>query len=111
MPHIAHRLDLNLICSRIHCSTGNTFLEILQQINSAFNALPWKEQREMLMKFVGNFTDAQIAEECKEKFTKLIPELKIASTDDILKKYTKAKNILNKDMVEIPARIDEVGLG
>lgn len=75
---------------------------------SAFNALPWKEQREMLMKFVGNFTDAQIAEEYKEKFTKLIPELKIASTDDILKKYTKAKNILNKDMVEIPARIDEV---
>lgn len=75
---------------------------------SAFNALPWKEQREMLMKFVGNFTDAQIAEECKEKFTKLIPELKIASTDDILKKYTKAKNILNKDMVELPARIDEV---
>lgn len=75
---------------------------------SAFNALPWKEQREMLMKFVGNFTDVQIAEECKEKFTKLIPELKIASTDDILKKYTKAKNILNKDMVEIPARIDEV---
>lgn len=75
---------------------------------SAFNALPWKEQREMLMKFVGNFTDAQIAEECKEKFAKLIPELKIASTDDILKKYTKAKNILNKDMVEIPARIDEI---
>lgn len=75
---------------------------------SAFNALPWKEQREMLMKFVGNFTDVQIAEECKEKFTKLIPELKIASTDDILKKYTKARNILNKDMVEIPARIDEV---
>lgn len=74
----------------------------------AFNSLPWKEQREMLMKFVGDFTDVQIAEECKEKFTKLIPELKIASTDDILKKYTKAKNILNKDMVEIPARIDEV---
>ena len=52
---------------------------------SAFNALPWKEQREMLMKFVGSFTDVQIAEEYKEKFTKLIPELRIASTDDILK--------------------------
>lgn len=75
---------------------------------SAFNALPWKEQREMLMKFVGSFTDVQIAEEYKEKFTKLIPELRIASTDDILKKYAKAKNTLNKDMVEIPARIDEV---
>lgn len=75
---------------------------------SALNALPWKEQREMLMKFVGSFTDVQIAEEYKEKFTKLIPELRIASTDDILKKYAKAKNTLNKDMVEIPARIDEV---
>lgn len=75
---------------------------------SAFNALPWKEQREMLMKFVGDFTDVQIAEAYGDKFAKLIPELKIASIDDILKKYTKAKNALNKDMVEIPARIDEV---
>lgn len=75
---------------------------------NAFNALPWKEQRETLMKFVGECTDVQIAEAYGEQFTKLIPELKIASTDDILKKYAKAKNTLNKKMVEIPARIDEV---
>ena len=75
---------------------------------SAFNTLQWKEQREMLMQFVGNFTDVQIAEECGDKFSRLLPELKLASTDDILKKYTKAKSTLNKDMVEIPARIDEV---
>ena len=74
----------------------------------AFTSLPWKEQREMLMKFVGDFSDVQIAEAYGEKFSKLIPELKIASTDDILKKYTKAKNLLNKEMIEIPARIDEV---
>lgn len=74
----------------------------------AFTSLPWKEQREMLMKFVGDFTDVQIAEVYGEKFSKLIPELKIASTDDILKKYTKAKNTLNKEMIELPARIDEV---
>lgn len=74
----------------------------------AFTSLPWKEQREMLMKFVGDFSDVQIAEAYGEKFSKLIPELKIASTDDILKKYTKAKNTLNKEMIEIPARIDEV---
>lgn len=74
----------------------------------AFTSLPWKEQREILMKFVGESSDVQIAEEHGEKFVKLIPELKIASTDDILKKYTKAKNALNKEMVEIPARIDEV---
>lgn len=75
---------------------------------NAFNALAWKKQREILMKFVGNFSDVDIAEEFGEKYTKLIPELKIASTDDILKKYTKAKTALNKDMVEIPARIDEI---
>lgn len=75
---------------------------------NAFNALPWKEQREMLMRFVGDFSDVEIAQQFGEQFAKLIPELKIASTDDILKKYNKAKAALNKDMVEIPARIDEV---
>lgn len=75
---------------------------------NAFNALAWKKQREILMKFVGSFSDVDIAEGFGEKYTKLIPELKIASTDDILKKYTKAKPVLNKDMVEIPARIDEI---
>ena len=29
---------------------------------NAFNALPWKEQREILMKFVGDFTDVEIAQ-------------------------------------------------
>lgn len=75
---------------------------------NAFNAIPWKEQREILMKFVGDFSDAEIAATHGDKFKALIPELRIASTDDILKKYTKAKNALNKQMVEIPARIDEV---
>lgn len=75
---------------------------------AAFNALPWKKQREILMKFVGTFSDAEIAETFGERYAKLIPELRIASTEDILKKYTKAKTALNKDMVEIPARIDEI---
>lgn len=75
---------------------------------NAFNALPWKEQREILMKFVGVMSDAEIALTYGDKYSLLIPELKIASTDDILKKYTKAKNTLNKQMAEIPARIDEL---
>lgn len=74
----------------------------------AFTSLPWKEQREILMRFVGESSDVEIAEANGEKFSKLIPELKIASTDDILKKYTKAKNTLKEKMTEIPARIDEV---
>ena len=75
---------------------------------NAFNALPWKDQREILMKFVGVMSDAEIALTYGDKYSLLIPELKIASTDDILKKYTKAKNTLNKQMAEIPARIDEL---
>lgn len=75
---------------------------------AAFNSLPWKKQRETLMEFVENFSDVEIAETFGDKYAKLIPELKCAKTDDILKKYTKAKNSLNKDAVEIPARIDEV---
>lgn len=75
---------------------------------NAFNALPWKDQREILMKFVGIMSDAEIALTYGDKYSLLIPELKIASTDDILKKYTKAKNALNKQMTEIPARIDEL---
>lgn len=75
---------------------------------TAFTSLPWKEQRDILMQFVGDVSDIGIAEAFGEKYLKLIPELKIANTDDILKKYTKAKNIYNKNMVEIPARIDEV---
>lgn len=75
---------------------------------TAFNSLPWKKQRETLMKFIGTFSDVEIAETFGERYTKLIPELRIASTDDILKKYAKTKNALNKDMVEIPARIDEI---
>ena len=75
---------------------------------NAFNSLPWKEQREILMKFVGIMSDAEIALTYGDKYSPLIPELKIASTDDILKKYTRAKNTLNKQMTEIPARIDEL---
>ncbi len=75
---------------------------------NAFNSLPCKEQREILMKFVGIMSDAEIALTYGDKYSPLIPELKIASTDDILKKYTKAKNTLNKQMTEIPARIDEL---
>ena len=75
---------------------------------AAFTALPWKEQRETLMKFVGIMSDAEIALTYGDEYKLLIPELKIASTDDILKKYTKTKNALNKQLDEIPARIDEL---
>lgn len=74
---------------------------------SAFNALHWEEQREILMKIVGCPSNVEIAKTFGEKYALLIPELKIATTDDILKKYKKARIELKKDEKEFPPRIDE----
>lgn len=73
----------------------------------AFMVLPWKEQREILMRLVDNVSDVCIAES-DSQFKDLVPELEQASPDDIRKKYTKALNSWKKKQVEIPARIDEV---
>lgn len=73
----------------------------------AFVSLPWKKQREVLMRLVDDVSDVEIAQE-DERFSALIPELEQASTDDIQKKYKKALDTWKKKQVEIPARIDEV---
>ncbi len=73
----------------------------------AFTALPWKEQRAVLMRLVDDVSDIEIAES-DIQFADLVPELEQASPDDIRKKYTKALNTWKKKQVEIPARIDEV---
>lgn len=75
---------------------------------NSFTSLPWKEQREILMKFIGNLSDVDIATRRGDRFAVLIPELRIASTDDILKKYDKARKALNRQMDGIPERIDEL---
>lgn len=72
----------------------------------AFTALPWKEQREVLMRLVDDVSDIEIAGS-DSRFADLVPELEQASPDDIKKKYTKALNAWKKKQVEIPARIDE----
>lgn len=72
----------------------------------AFTALPWKEQREVLMCLVDDVSDIAIAES-DSRFATLVPELEQASPDDIRKKYTKVLNAWKKKQVEIPARIDE----
>lgn len=74
---------------------------------SAFTSLPWKEQREVLMKMVDEISDIEIAQS-DEKFLPLISELEQASIDDIQQKYNKAMKEWKKKQVELPARIDEV---
>ena len=73
----------------------------------AFTALPWKEQRAVLMRLVDDVSDIEIAES-DGQFADLVPELEQAYPDDIRKKYIRALNSWKKKQVEIPARIDEV---
>ena len=72
-----------------------------------FASMPWKKQREVLMSLVGEVSDLDIALVSPD-FKELIPELEMASTEDIRKKYTKALNTWKKKQIEMPARIDEI---
>lgn len=66
-----------------------------------------QEQREILMRFVTDISDVELAGQDK-RFADLISELeKAPSTDDIKKKYQKALNEWKKKQAELPVRIDE----
>lgn len=72
-----------------------------------FTSLKWKEQREILMKFVTDVTDLELALG-NPQFAELVDEIeKAPSTDDIQKKYQKALTEWKKKAAEIPVRIDE----
>ncbi len=73
-----------------------------------FSSMKWKEQRDILMKFVSDISDVELAQGNPE-FADLIPELeKAPSTDDIQKKFAKALSEWKKQQAEIPVRIDEL---
>ena len=73
-----------------------------------FVGMKWKEQREILMRFVTDISDVELAQG-NPKFADLIPELeKAPSTDDIRNKFTKALSEWKKKQAEIPVRIDEL---
>lgn len=72
-----------------------------------FPSLKWKEQRDILMRFVADVSDYELAKD-KPEFSELLPELqKAPSTDDIKNKYQKSLNEWKKKQAEIPVRIDE----
>lgn len=73
-----------------------------------FSGMKWKEQRDILMKFVSTVSDAELAKENPD-FIELVSELeKAPSTDDIYKKFSKALTEWKKKQAEIPVRIDEL---
>lgn len=73
-----------------------------------FSGMKWKDQRDILMKFVSDISDVELAQ-VNPEFADLIPELeKAPSTDDIQKKFSKALSEWKKKQAEIPVRIDEL---
>lgn len=73
-----------------------------------FSSMKWKDQRDILMRFVSDISDVELAQGNPE-FADLIPELeKAPSTDDIQKKFSKALSEWKKKQAEIPVRIDEL---
>ena len=73
-----------------------------------FTSLSWKEQRAVLMRFVSEITDIELARS-KPEFAELLTEIeKAPSVDDIKAKYQKALTEYKKKQAEIPVRIDEI---
>ena len=72
-----------------------------------FTSLKWKDQRDILMKFVTDVNDYDLAD-AEPRFAPLLAELsKAPSTDDIVAKFRKALTEWKRQQTEIPVRIDE----
>lgn len=72
-----------------------------------FSSLKWKDQRDILMKLISDFSDVELAK-TDAKYAPLLDELeKAPSTDDIRAKFSKALFEWKKKQAEIPVRIDE----
>lgn len=72
-----------------------------------FSSLKWKEQRDILMKLIADFSDVELAK-TDAKYAPLLDELeKAPSTDDIRSKFSKELTEWKKKRAEIPVRIDE----
>lgn len=83
--------------------------EVFKMLTSPtyFTSLKWKEQRDILMRFVSEVNDYDLASG-HERFAPLLDELlKAPSLDDIRAKIQKALSEWKRKQVEIPVRIDE----
>lgn len=72
-----------------------------------FAALPWKKQREIVMKFVSEVTDADILNANPETYALIADELRQAPIEKCIEKAKKAMSKLKERQKELPARIDE----
>ena len=72
-----------------------------------FPQMDWKDQRKLLFSLIGDLDTESLSEEV-EYFDLIEDELKLATIDDIKKKWTQTRNSLRKKPDEIQTRIDEV---
>ena len=72
-----------------------------------FPGLPWKKQREMLLQFVSEITDADILAGNPVHYKPVAEDLKIAPVEKCIEKAKKQLAVLKDKQKELPVRIDE----
>lgn len=72
-----------------------------------FASLPWKKQREIVMRFISTITDQDILAADEEKYSPIAAEIQQAPVEKCIEKAKKAMVKLKDRQKELPARIDE----
>jgi len=82
---------------------------------TAFPALPWQRQRSLLLEVCGDITDAQViaTDESLAPLTELLKRYTVSKTplDDLRKVVMGRRTEINKNIDQLPIRIDEVFRG
>lgn len=73
----------------------------------AFASLPWKKQREILLKFISEITDADVLATNEIEYAPIAEEVLAAGAEKATDKAKKAMAKLKDRQKELPARIDE----
>ena len=73
----------------------------------AFASLPWKKQREILLKFISEITDADVLATNEAEYAPITEEVLAAGVEKATDKAKKAMVKLKDRQKELPARIDE----
>ena len=72
-----------------------------------FARMPWKDQREILLRFVSGVTDEQILSSYGNKYDPISADVIAAGADKAREKAVKDLKLLNDKQKEYPTRIDE----
>lgn len=73
----------------------------------AFASLPWKKQREILLKFISEITDSDVLATNEAEYAPIAEEVLAAGVEKSTDKAKKAMVKLKDRQKELPARIDE----